>query len=71
MKNVEPFDFCPVDRGDTIYWIFHGYIEELPVVTISYRIMTKFGSIYPEDIGRTVFLTQEMAEAKLHECDCN
>lgn len=59
MKNVEPFDFCPVDRGDKVYLLSHGQIEELPVTHISYRIITRRGSFYPEDLGRTVFLTKK------------
>ena len=64
----------PCKVGDTVFRIWNGEIEQYQVVSVWYNDHIKrrfhaecfpFYRFYDEDIGKTVFLTREEAEAAL------
>ena len=52
----------PCKVGDKLFQLFHGYIDPITVMRVRPYIMTDLVSFFPEDFGKTVFLTREEAE---------
>lgn len=57
----------PFEKGDIVYHLAHGYVEEEIVRCPYLQYLTNGYSFTEEDIGKTVFLSREEAENVLKE----
>lgn len=55
----------PCKVGERVFQLYQGYIDMVTVQRIRPYIMTEMLSFWPEDFGKTVFLTRKEAEAAL------
>ena len=56
-------------NGDVVYQLAHGYAEEERVRCVGVEYLTNGYSFFPQDIGKTVFLTREEAERALERSE--